>query len=278
MKPGLSSLACCLSASLLILPLHAESYDASIRAWRQTRVAALTSETGWLTVTGLRWLHDGSNTFGRDKSNQIVLADGPDRAGRVEVSGTTATLLMGSTRRVLAADSDDGFSVGHLRLFLLRRGDKFALRLKDPLSQARKNFHGIEYFPIRIDYRVNARWVPDPRQLPILNIIGQTEMNDSPGYAEFTLFGQKLTLRGILESPGDKELFFNFRDGTSGQETYPAGRFLYAPLPAGGLIVLDFNKAYNPPCAFTDYATCPLPTKENRTPVRIAAGEKRYGH
>jgi uncharacterized protein (DUF1684 family) len=114
--------------------------------------------------------------------------------------------------------------------------------------------------------------------MPILNVIGQTESVDSPGYAAFVLQGQEYRLRPYLEEAGAKELFYVFRDLTSARETYPAGRFLYSAMPADGQVVLDFNKAYNPPCAFTPYATCPLPPAENRLTVRIEAGEKKYGH
>ena len=123
-----------------------------------------------------------------------------------------------------------------------------------------------------------AKWVAEPRQTPILNMIGQTEENESPGYAVFQLKGKQYHLRPILEEPGAKELFYIFRDETAAKETYGAGRFFYSDMPKDGKVVLDFNKAYNPPCAFTPYATCPLPPAENRLAVRIEAGEKRYGN
>ena len=125
---------------------------------------------------------------------------------------------------------------------------------------------------------MTARWVEAPRKIPILNVLGQTEPSECPGYAEFQLGGKQLRLYPIFEEPGSKELFYIFRDETSGKETYGAGRFLYSDLPKDGKVVLDFNKAYNPPCSFTPYATCPLPPPENRMTVRIEAGEKKYGH
>jgi uncharacterized protein (DUF1684 family) len=152
------------------------------------------------------------------------------------------------------------------------------LTLKDPGSQYRREFHGIDYFPADEQYRVTARFVPEPRTIPILNVLGQTENSECPGYAVFRLHGRELRLPPIFEEPGAKELFYIFRDQTTGKETYPAGRFLYSDLPKDGQVTLDFNKAYNPPCAFTPYATCPLPPKENYLAVRIEAGEKRYGH
>ena len=125
-----------------------------------------------------------------------------------------------------------------------------------------------------------ARFVPHPELKPIAvpNILGQVEKMPSPGYAVFELGGREHRLEGVFEEPGATELFFIFKDKTSGQETYPAGRFLYSGLPKDGTLVLDFNKAYNPPCAFTDYATCPLPPKQNWLEARVAAGELRYGH
>ncbi|HEY1184137.1 MAG TPA: DUF1684 domain-containing protein, partial [Bryobacteraceae bacterium] len=143
-------------------------------------------------------------------------------------------------------------------------------------NPARKAFHGLDYFPVSQAYRVTARWVPEPRQIPVLNVLGQTEPSQCPGYAEFRIGEKELRLYPILEEPNAQELFYIFRDQTSGQETYPAGRFLYSALPQDGRVVLDFNKAYSPPCAFTPYATCPLPPPENRLPVRIEAGEKKY--
>jgi uncharacterized protein (DUF1684 family) len=120
--------------------------------------------------------------------------------------------------------------------------------------------------------------VAAPQKIPILNVLGQTDSMDSPGYADFNLHGRQYTLRPYLETADAKELFYVFRDQTSARETYGAGRFLYSALPTNGHVVLDFNKAYNPPCAFTPYATCPLPPPENRLAVRIEAGEKKYGH
>src|SRR5262249_19939587 len=135
-----------------------------------------------------------------------------------------------------------------------------------------------EYFPLNAKYRIAARWVAEPRRIPILNVLGQTEQSECPGYVEFRLDGQDWRLFSVLGEPGAQELFFIFLCQTAGKETYGAGRFLYADLPKDGKVILDFNKAYNPPCAFTDYATCPLPPKENHLATQIEAGEKKYGH
>ncbi|HUB32617.1 MAG TPA: DUF1684 domain-containing protein [Bryobacteraceae bacterium] len=251
-------------------------YQASIEDWRRQRVAALQADGGWLTVTGLFWLHSGSNRFGSNQANEIVLPDGPPSAGLFELRDGSVTVKMEGQTRVLKPDSEDAARVGRLSLFVLKRGDRYAIRMKDPESEFRKKFQGIRFFPPDETYRVTARWVARPRQLPIANILGQTEPSDNPGYAEFELQGKQMRLYPIIEEPGDQQLFYIFRDLTTGKETYPAGRFFYSDMPKDGRVVLDFNKAYNPPCAFTPYATCPLPPKENHLPIRVEAGEKTY--
>jgi len=254
------------------------AFQSEIAAWRQARAASLTADGGWLTVAGLFWLHPGQNHYGTDRSSDIVLPDGPARAGAFLFDGHRVVVTRGASTQELKPDSSDVVKVGRLSLFVIQRGDKFGIRVKDPESQYRRQFHGLEYFPASEAYRVTARWVDAPKKIPILNVLGQTEPSDCPGYAEFQLNGKQFRLYPILETPGAKELFYIFKDETSGKETYAAGRFLYSDLPKDGRVVLDFNKAYNPPCSFTPYATCPLPPAENRLPVRIEAGEKKYGH
>jgi hypothetical protein len=261
-----------------VLAAAAGPLDDEIARWRRARAATLEAEGGWLSVAGLFWLHDGGNSFGQGADNEIVLPDGPAHAGVFELRGGTVAVAMKgeSARRELWPDSADVVKVGRLSLFLIKRGDRLGIRLKDPENAARKEFHGLEYFPVSEAYRVTARWVAEPREIPVLNVLGQTEPSQSPGYAEFSIGGKELRLRPILDTPDAQELFYIFRDQTSGKETYAAGRFLYSALPKDGRVVLDFNKAVNPPCAFTAYATCPLPPVENRLPVRIEAGEKKY--
>jgi uncharacterized protein len=251
-------------------------YQAAIAEWRRAREAALRADGGWLTVAGLFWLHDGANRFGTAKTNDIVLPDGPAEAGVFELHGGKVTVTMDGRTRPLAPDSKDAAHAGRLSLFVIKRGDRYGIRLRDPESEYRRDFQGIDYFPPDEAYRVTARWVAAPQQIPILNVLGQTEQAENPGYAVFRLEGKELRLYPILEEPGAQQLFYIFRDLTTGEETYPAGRFFYSDMPRNGKVVLDFNKAYNPPCAFTPYATCPLPPKENRLPVRIEAGEKTY--
>lgn len=265
------------AAVILAMTLTAASqYQSEIERWRQDRAASLKAEGGWLSLAGLFWLQDGANPFGRAAA--IALPDGPPQAGTFDLHDGKVTVTMDGTTRAVRPDSDDVVKVGRLSLYVIERGGKFGIRVKDPRSPARQGFHGLDYFPANEAYRVTARWVAEPRQIPILNVLGQTEPAECPGYAVFQLQGKEMRLYPILEEPDAKELFFIFRDQTAGKETYGAGRFLYSAMPKDGLVVLDFNKAYNPPCSFTPYATCPLPPPENKLQVRIEAGEKKYDH
>ena len=254
------------------------SYQSEIAEWRKAREERLKAEGGWLSLAGLFWLHDGGNTFGKDQSNDIGLSDGPARAGAFELHGDKVTVSLDGKTREMKPDSSDVAKIGRLNLFVIKRGDRYGIRVKDPDSEYRREFHGIQSYPTNEKYRITAKWVEQPREIPILNIIGITEPLPNPGYAVFHLDGKELRLYPIIEEPGAKELFYIFRDLTTGKETYPAGRFFYSDMPKDGKVVLDFNKAYNPPCAFTPYATCPLPPKENYLQVRVEAGEKTYGH
>jgi uncharacterized protein (DUF1684 family) len=260
-----------------------DAYRAQIERWRRQREVALTADGGWLTVTGLFWLHEGANSFGAASSSasgkDIVLpADPAVKGGAFDLHNGKIALRMDGQTRELRPDSTgkpDVFTMGSLTMFVIRRGDKYGIRLKDNNSRLRKEFTGLDYFPVSEDYRIRTRLVPDAKKIPISNVLGQIADTPSPGYVEFEIHGQKLRLTPVEESPN--ELSFIFRDLTSGKETYGSGRFLDAELGKDGQVVLDFNKAYNPPCAFTPYATCPLPPKENRLAVRIEAGELKYG-
>ena len=260
-----------------------DAYRAQIERWRRQREAALTADGGWLTVTGLFWLHEGANSFGAASSSasgkDIVLpADPAVKGGAFDLHNGKIALRMDGQTRELRPDSTgkaDVVTLGRLTMFAIQRGGKYGIRLKDNNSRLRKEFTGLHYFPVSEDYRIRTRLVPDAKKIPISNVLGQIADTPSPGYVEFEIHGQKLRLTPVEESPN--ELSFIFRDLTSGKETYGSGRFLDAELGKDGQVVLDFNKAYNPPCAFTPYATCPLPPKENRLAVRIEAGELKYG-
>jgi hypothetical protein len=165
-----------------------------------------------------------------------------------------------------------------LKWHIIKRGDRFALRLKDSGSKALKEFKGLEYFPVDPSWRINARFVPydPPKQLYIATVIGTIDTMTAPGYLSFRA-GRKTCRLDPVHEAGDSSLFVIFADGTSGVETYGGGRFMDVALPDEyGHTVIDFNKAYNPPCAFTEFATCPLPPDQNKLPVRVAAGEKVY--
>ena len=256
----------------------ASNYPSEIAAWRADRESKLKADDGWLSLAGLFWLHEGSNPFGKDPNAEIALPDGPAHAGVFHLEHGKVSVTMDGATHEVKPDSDEIVKVGRARLLVIKRSEKYGIRVKDPQSEARREFKGIQSFPADESYRVIAKWVAEPRKIPILNVIGQTEPSECPGYAVFTLHGREFNLHPILEEPGAKELFYIFRDETSGKETYPAGRFFYSDMPKDGHVILDFNKAYNPPCAFTPFATCPLPPPENRLAVRIEAGEKRYGH
>ena len=268
-----------LAACLLSLPLlSATAYEVEIGKWRQAREAELRADGGWLTVSGLFWLKPGANRFGSALSNDIVLpASAPATAGVFELQDGNVTAQTAGSVRELKADSADALAMGPLTLAVIKRGDRYGIRMRDRDSRFRREFTGLHWFPVRENWRITARFVAEPRKLAVANVIGQTEPMESPGYAVFQLGGREYRLYPVLEEPGATELFYIFRDQTSGRETYGAGRFLYSGLPRDGAVVLDFNKAYNPPCAFTPYATCPLPPGENRLSTRIEAGEMKYG-
>ena len=174
----------------------------------------------------------------------------------------------------------DVLAMGPLTMTVIERGGRYGIRLRDRDNPARTAFTGLSWFDVDESWRIEARFVPypEPKMVKIPNVLGQVSEMPSPGSVEFTRGGRTIRLDGVLEEKGADELFFIVRDGTSGNETYGAGRFLYAALPKDGRLVLDFNKAYSPPCAFTPYATCPLPPPQNRIPLRVDAGEKTYGH
>ncbi|HVF91179.1 MAG TPA: DUF1684 domain-containing protein, partial [Blastocatellia bacterium] len=266
------------------------SYSATIKAWREKREAELRSDGGWLTVAGLFWLKEGANRFGTDPSNEIVLPKGStlSRAGAFEFHGGKTTLraepganVLSEGRAITAleirTDADEKptvLTVGAVTLQVIKRGERYGVRMRDKNSRRRREFTGLRWFPAREPFRIKASFVAydKPRDIAITNVLGDVQNMPSPGYALFALGGRKYRLDPVLE---DDRLFFIFSDLTSGKSTYPAGRFLYSDMPENGFVTLDFNQAVNPPCAFTSFATCPLPPRQNRLKVAISAGEKR---
>lgn len=272
----------------------AGAYRSEIEAWRARRVERLRADSGWLTVVGLSWLEPGKNAVGSGPGNRVVLPAGkvPAYAGVLDRSGNTVTFhaapgagVSSGGKPVTTAEmkSDDTgeptiLEIGPVSFYVIRRGDRLGVRVKDRDSEARRDFHGIDSYSIDATWRVEARFEPydPPKKIPVPTILGTEEPADCPGALVFELGGKTYRLDPILEQ-GETDLFVIFGDRTNGKETYGAGRFVYAAPAVGGKTILDFNKAYNPPCVFTPYATCPLPPPQNKLPIEVPAGEKRYG-
>jgi uncharacterized protein (DUF1684 family) len=269
------------------------AYVAGIDQWHQEREAKLKSAEGWLTLAGLFWLKEGENTFGSAEGNDLVFPQGkiPAQAGVLKLAGdsVTATIANGvevqrngqpvQKALLFSPDMDTvpQLTHGSLTWFVIKRGDRYGVRLRDLQNEALTKFTGIERYPVTPAWRIEAKLEPHPtpKQISITNIVGQTSLENSPGTLVFTVDGKQHRLDALEE--GDK-LFIIFADKTNGLETYGAGRYLYADKPgADGVTVLDFNKATNPPCAFVPYATCPLPPRQNFLSISIPAGEKSYG-
>ena len=276
----------------------ATSYRAEIEAWRAKRLASLKREDGWLSLVGLFWLEEGVNKIGADpKANRIALPEGsaPEALGSLDLSGGVVTLKANPdaglavggkpvTTMSLRTDADaDGPTVverGRIRFYVIRRGPRLGVRVKDSQSPVRLSFHGIDSYPIDARWRFEARFdaYRPPKTVAVPNILGSIDNEKSPGAVVFAVGGRECRLDAVTEA-GTDELFLIFGDATNGTETYGGGRFLYAKPPGpDGRVVVDFNKAYNPPCVFTPYATCPLPPRGNRLPIRIEAGEKKFGN
>ncbi len=267
-------------------------YRQQIETWRHDRVARLTAPDGWLSLIGLDWLQSGKNSLGTDKGNDIVLTTGPAHLGTITLHDGKATINLNpdsdatidgahESEAVLRDDGEKNTTIvafGTTEFYLINRGDKFGLRIKDSQAPTRTGFAGIDYFPIDPSWRIVAKWEPydPPHEVEEGNVLGQVYKVTVPGAAVFERDGKTYRVEPEIEVPGDKNLFLVFSDKTSGRETYGAARFLYTDPPKDGKIVIDFNKAYNPPCAFTPYATCPLPWSENRLKLRVTAGEKKY--
>ena len=272
------------------------AYEAEIGKWRTARVDRLKAPGGWLSLIGLHWLKDGKNTVGAAKTNDIVLAAGPASMGTVTLDkgkltfetdprgGMTNPVTVDGKHVTKTALKDDAsgepnvVASGSVSFFVIDRNGKKGLRVKDTNAKTRSGFTGIDYYPIDPKWRVEAKFTPfnPPHTLEIPNVIGQVDKMPVPGKVEFERDGKKYTLLPVLEEPDAKELWFIFADKTSPKETYGGGRFLYSEMPKDGKVIVDFNKAYNPPCAFTPHATCPLAPPENRLGVAVTAGEKKY--
>ena len=297
-------LAACQKSRQPATAFDAAAHRNEIQKWQNVRLTNLTKEDGWLTLIGLFWLNEGENKFGSDPKNAIVLPG--DKAtgnagsfwlenGRVRLVARPGTKMgiqesgvdikrdaNSPTDPYLKADTDDGgptiLSLGSLIINVVKRGDRIGVRVKDRESRTRREFKGLQYFPIDPKWRIEARVEPyqPPKIIPITNVLSMTDDETSPGALAFEVDGKTYRIDPILEK-GETDWFVMIADETTGRETYGAGRYLYvAPPDANGKVVIDFNKTYSPPCAFTNYATCPLPPPQNRLPLRIEAGEKSY--
>jgi uncharacterized protein (DUF1684 family) len=275
-----------------------------LAAWRSQREMEISAPDGWLTLAGLEWLKSGVNSIGSAADNQIHLRTGaPDHLGLLTVvhnaTGQVVQLLSptggfpaglttdGKPAREGSLDVDGPnpteIAWQGISLTVLKRGDRFVLRIKDSASPNRAGFHGLKWFAPDARYLVTARWVPfkPPQVLEIPTVIGTSLKLPAPGIAMFVLNGMVVHLEPVIEEPAKKTLFFILRDSTSESTTYPGGRFLHTGLPDHGLdkpgsLILDFNRLENPPCAYTVYATCPLPPDMNKLPIAVEAGERLY--
>ncbi len=269
-------------------------YAREIEAWRVDRHQRLLRSDSWLSLAGLAWLREGENTCGSDRTSDVVFPPpAPARIGVLRMTGGEVefeaspgvTILSRGepvTRCALTSDADGAPTVlelGSLLFHLIRRGDRLAVRLKDRENPALREFRGIDYYRMDPAWRVEGRFevYDPPKPIPFPTVMGTTSNEPSPGAVVFQAAGGSHRL-DVLHGAEEDEIFIIFGDPTNGKQTYGGGRFLYAEAPGDdGRVVLDFNKAYNPPCAFTPFATCPLPPTQNRLTVAVRAGEKSYG-
>jgi len=268
-------------------------YVKSIKQWHEKRAARLKTETGWLNLAGLYWLREGKNTFGSAKDNDIIFPENaPAHIGTFILNDSSVSVKISPGVEVTAdsqkitdmrlnddlTDSSTVLQLNQFRWFVINRNGKYGIRLRDLNAPLVKEFKGIETYPVNEKWKVEAKFekYPSPKVIEIPNIIGSVENDTIAGRLVFRMQDVTYTLDPVSEG---NEFFIIFADETNGEETYGAGRFLYTDKPdSTGMVVLDFNKAYNPPCAFTKYATCPLPPKENYLHLKVTAGEKKYGN
>jgi hypothetical protein len=293
--------------SLVLFSLAAAAQDGTwqkeIFAWREAHKLELLKPDGWLSLAGLEWLQPGDNSLGSDADNKIRIAAGnPAHIAVIHLEGDTVTLnppsegfpkdllVAGSPAKpqVLRAEPNQDklsphLTIGALNMYVIRRETQFALRIKDSHSAGITGFHGLKWYPPDSAYRATAKWIPyvPPKTITLATLVGTNYDQPVPGAAEFTLAGKTFRLEPVLEDPAVAKLFFILRDTTSTTTTYGACRFLYTGFPANGLdksgeLVLDFNRLENPPCAYTQFSTCPLPPPGNRLPIALPVGEKRY--
>lgn len=271
-----------------VQPLDRAAFVRDEMEWRKARATRLQAPDGWLSLVGLDWLNEGRNALRLPggMAGTVVLRNGkttlqPARSSGLTINGKPVT----SPVELVNDAAPAGATIvkrASAQFEIIKRNDRYAVRVKDANSDARRHFKGLDYFPPDPKWRLTAKFIPynPPKKIPITNVLGMMSEEISPGALLFSVNGRPYRIDPILEQ-GEKDLFLIIRDQTSRDLTYPAARYLYAKTAgADGTTIVDFNRAYNPPCAFTPYATCPLPPRQNVLPFRIEAGEKRYagGH
>lgn len=263
------------------------AYGQEFEKWKAEQTDDL--KANWLSLAGLFWLKPGTNTFGSDASNAIVFPKGPAHAGEFVLEGKNVTLhlqpdakatIAGQPAASAKLDPDTSnhatkVEMGSLVFHVIVRGEKVGIRVRDRKSAAARDFKGMMFYTLDLSYRITGTWAPSDghKKVAIPTAIGDVSEEVTPGTARFKVNGVEVTLTALGGDP-KTGLFFVFNDATAKSDTYPGGRFLDTGAVEDGKVVLDFNRAYNPPCAVTPYATCPLAPKENRLAVAIPAGEK----
>lgn len=281
-----------LLAGIYLLPaftFNDTAYEEQIQQWHQKRIESLKAESGWLNLAGLFWLDEGKNTFGGDSKNNVVFPADKSNPflgeiwldkGKVILKANPDAAVFNGDEPVTELDifpDEKPVTLKHksLRWFIIKRGDKYAVRLRDLESEYLKGFTGIERYPVQEKWLVKARFeATTGKKVSITDITGRTADQESPGTLVFSVNGKEYRLDAVGST---KNLFIIFADQTNKKETYGAGRFLYTSVEEDGTAWLDFNKSINPPCAFSPFATCPLPPKQNKLALAVSAGEKRYG-
>jgi uncharacterized protein (DUF1684 family) len=268
---------------LLFIPLLAAAalagdpnYTRDVDEYRAQREATLKKDDGWLTVVGLYRLKEGDNRVGSGEPNEIDLpAPAPAKVGKITFSKGQAIYYADGKPGTLLRANLDVITIGAIKFFVIKRGEEYFIRVRDNNSKIRRDFTGLKWFPIDPSWKIDAKLTAydKPRTILFDSQNGVKQPMESPGYVTFRREGKEYRLEPVTEG---RELFFVFRDATSNKSTYGAARFLYATASKDGSVILDFNKAINPPCAFTAYATCPLPPPQNRLTLAVTAGEKKY--
>ncbi|MBN8248463.1 MAG: DUF1684 domain-containing protein [Verrucomicrobia bacterium] len=262
-------------------------------AWKSRRLESVAGTNGWTTLIGLHWLEEGTNTAGSATTQDIVVAAPrvPKTIGKFIRRGDAVRFVVAPDILVRSGDipvtdislitdrdpSPTVLEVGAARMQVIARGDRLGVRIRSPEAPARRQFRGLQCFPYDPAWRIPARFEPYPtaRTVRLPSVIGIPQEYVSPGRVLFPHAGREYALEAVIEL-GESEYFILFRDATAGSDTYASGRFLYVSQPdASGRTVVDFNRAYTPPCGFTAFATCPLPPPQNRLPFPIPAGERR---